>query len=48
MTAQNCPHCQGRKVVNDQKTLTVEIERGMRDGDEVVFEREAEQVPDMI
>lgn len=48
VTAQNCPHCQGRKVVNDQKTLTVDIERGMRDGDEVVFEREAEQVPDMI
>jgi DnaJ-class molecular chaperone len=34
--------------VNDVKTLRVEIEKGMKDGDEIVFEREAEQVPDMI
>ena len=46
--AANCPHCQGRKVVNDVKTLNVQIEKGMKDGDEVVFEREAEQIPDMI
>jgi len=48
VTAQNCPHCQGHKVVNDKKTLTVQVEKGMKDGDEVVFEREAEQIPDMI
>ena len=48
VTAQNCPHCQGKKVVNDQKTLTVHVEKGTKDGDEVVFEREAEQIPDMI
>jgi DnaJ-related protein SCJ1 len=48
ITAANCPHCQGRKVVNDVKTLNVQVERGMKDGDEVVFEREAEQIPDMI
>jgi DnaJ-class molecular chaperone len=34
--------------VNDVKTLRVEIEKGRKDGDEIVFEREAEQVPDMI
>jgi DnaJ-class molecular chaperone len=34
--------------VNDVKTLNVQIEKGMKDGDEVVFEREAEQIPDMI
>ncbi len=26
----------------------MQIERGMKDGDEILFEREAEQVPDMI
>lgn len=46
--AAACPHCGGRKVVNDVKTLTVQVERGMKDSDEIVFEREAEQVPDMI
>jgi DnaJ-class molecular chaperone len=34
--------------VNDKKTLTVQVERGMSDGDRIVFEREAEQIPDMI
>ena len=48
MNAQNCPHCKGRKVVQDTKTLQITVEKGMRDGDEIVFEREAEQIPDMI
>jgi DnaJ-class molecular chaperone len=26
----------------------ITIEKGMKDGDEIVFEREAEQIPDMI
>jgi len=38
----NCPHCRGRKVVNDVKQLNIVVERGMKDGDELVFEREAE------
>lgn len=44
----NCPHCRGRKVVNDVKQLNIVVEKGMKDGDEVVFEREAEQIPDHI
>ena len=48
ISSQNCPHCRGKRVVTDQKQLKVEIERGMADGNEIVFEREAEQVPDMI
>mmetsp|Transcript_32000 Transcript_32000/g.31300 ORF Transcript_32000/g.31300 Transcript_32000/m.31300 type:complete len:84 (+) Transcript_32000:495-746(+) len=47
-SAANCPHCRGKKVVNDQKQLHVIVEKGMADGDTIVFEREAEQVPDMI
>lgn len=48
VNAQNCPHCQGRKVVNDVKALNIVIEKGMKDGDEILFEREGEQIPDMI
>lgn len=48
VNAQNCPHCKGKKVVQDQKQLKIHVERGMADGDEIVFEREAEQIPDMV
>ena len=40
-----CPHCQGKKVVPDEKTLTAQIERGMASNGEVRFERESEQSP---
>lgn len=43
-----CPHCHGRRVVNEKKTLKVEIEKGMRNGQEIVFPRESEQHPDTI
>ena len=43
-----CPHCHGKRVVLEKKTLTVEIERGMRNGQEIVFPRESEQRPDTI
>ena len=48
ISTANCPHCQGRKVVNDVKQLHIQVEKGMKDGDEIVYEREAEQIPDMI
>jgi len=44
--AANCPHCAGRKVVPNTKKLLVDIEKGMPDGKEIVFERESEQSPD--
>jgi len=40
-----CPHCQGKKVVPDEKTLTAQIERGMPSNGQIVFERESEQSP---
>jgi DnaJ-related protein SCJ1 len=43
-----CPHCKGRKIVKEDKKLRIEIEKGMRDGQRIVFERESEQHPDMI
>lgn len=45
---KKCPECKGNKVVRGESTLTVEIERGMKDGHQVVFEMEADQSPDLI
>ena len=36
------------KVVKEGKTFTVVVERGMANGDTIVFERQGEQVPDQI
>lgn len=40
-----CPHCNGKKVMMDEKTLTAQIERGMASDAEIRFERESEQQP---
>eukprot|EP00331_Platyophrya_macrostoma_P024763 CAMPEP_0176440590 /NCGR_PEP_ID=MMETSP0127-20121128/20665_1 /TAXON_ID=938130 /ORGANISM="Platyophrya macrostoma, Strain WH" /LENGTH=373 /DNA_ID=CAMNT_0017825151 /DNA_START=37 /DNA_END=1158 /DNA_ORIENTATION=- len=45
---KKCPECKGNKVVRGSSTLTLEVERGMRDGHQVVFEMEADQSPDLI
>jgi len=46
--SQVCETCRGRKIVKEDKKLRIEIERGMRDGQSIVFERESEQHPDTI
>ena len=46
--AEGCPHCRGRKVLPTKKNLLVQIEKGMRDGQDVVFPRESEQSPDFM
>lgn len=40
-----CPHCNGNKVVMEEKTLTAQLERGMPSDGEIRFERESEQQP---
>jgi hypothetical protein len=40
-----CPHCQGRKVMLEEKVLTADIEKGMPSDSEIRFERESEQSP---
>jgi DnaJ-class molecular chaperone len=45
--AAKCPHCQGRRLVNDNKLVEIEVEKGMAAGDTIVLEKEAEQVPDL-
>ena len=43
-----CPYCKGRKIVREKKELTLEIERGMENGQKIVFKGESEQAPDII
>lgn len=45
--AAKCSHCQGRRLVNDNKLVELQIEKGMAAGDTIVLEKEAEQVPDL-
>ena len=40
--------CKGKKVVQEPKTLTMDIVKGMANNEKVVFERMGEQVPDML
>jgi len=44
--AETCDICRGRKVVKEDKTLRIEIEKGMPDGHNIVFPRESEAHPD--
>ena len=45
--AAKCKHCKGKRLVNDNKQIVIDIEKGMEVGDTVIFQREAEQVPDL-
>jgi DnaJ-related protein SCJ1 len=45
---ETCPHCRGNRVVKEDKKLRIDIERGMRDGQHITFDRESEQHPDMV
>src|SRR4051812_48342730 len=43
-----CPVCGGTKLQMEDKKLELAIEKGMRDAQEVVFERASEQSPGKI
>ncbi|ETW03350.1 chaperone DnaJ [Aphanomyces invadans] len=43
-----CPHCHGHKVVEEMKTITGVVERGMPSNHEIVFERHGEQHPGIM
>lgn len=42
-----CKSCRGEKVKKTKHEVTAVVERGMKDGDRIVFEREADQHPDV-
>ncbi|KAJ2917414.1 hypothetical protein MD484_g3009, partial [Candolleomyces efflorescens] len=43
---RRCPHCQGNKVMDHTAHYTLEVDAGMPEGHEVVFEGEADESPD--
>ncbi|EPX74278.1 DNAJ domain-containing protein Mas5 [Schizosaccharomyces octosporus yFS286] len=43
-----CKECNGAKVVSQRKILTVNVEKGMHNGQKVVFKEEGEQAPGII
>lgn len=45
---EKCSNCRGNKVVVQKKDLEVVVEKGMKDQEHIVFERESEQHPDTI
>ncbi|XP_055383618.1 dnaJ homolog subfamily A member 1 [Condylostylus longicornis] len=42
-----CKQCNGKKTVRDRKILEVNIEKGMRDGQKIVFSGEGDQEPEL-
>lgn len=42
-----CKSCQGKKVIRDRKILEVHIDKGMTDGQKIVFSGEGDQEPDL-
>ncbi|KAJ3045938.1 DnaJ- protein scj1 [Rhizophlyctis rosea] len=41
-----CPACHGHKVMRGSRQLTVDVEKGMVDGQKIAFEGEADESPD--
>lgn len=42
-----CKTCNGKKTVRDRKILEVHIEKGMQDGQRIIFSGEGDQEPDL-
>eukprot|EP01083_Nonionella_stella_P042801 115530_1 len=45
--AAKCPHCHGKKRVTAERSLQVDIEQGMKDGEEIIFENAGDEDPEM-
>lgn len=42
-----CKQCNGRKIVRDRKILEVHVDKGMKDGQKIIFNGEGDQEPDL-
>lgn len=42
-----CKQCQGKKVVREKKVLEVHVDKGMVDGQKIIFNGEGDQEPDL-
>ncbi|KAJ1976612.1 Type I HSP40 co-chaperone [Dimargaris cristalligena] len=43
-----CKGCNGQKTVSERKVFEVHVDKGMKDGQKIVFNGEADQAPDTI
>lgn len=43
-----CKKCNGRKIIDERKQLEVHIDRGMRGGQKITFQGEADQAPGIV
>ncbi|KAF7825214.1 dnaJ protein-like protein 1 [Senna tora] len=43
-----CPQCKGNKVTPEKKVMEVNVEKGMQQGQKIVFEGQADEAPDTI
>jgi len=42
---KHCPKCKAKKFVKEDKILEVEVERGMKDGEQITFRGESHEAP---
>jgi hypothetical protein len=42
-----CSICSGKKLIRESTIVRVDIEKGMKDGSEIIFEGDADQSPDL-
>lgn len=42
-----CKQCQGKKVVRERKILEVHVDKGMNDGQKIIFNGEGDQEPEL-
>ena len=43
-----CKLCNGEKIINNKKKLTVHLEKGMKNGEKIIFENESDELPNTI
>lgn len=43
-----CKGCEAKKIINERKVLEVHIDRGMKEGQTIVFKGEADQAPGIV
>ncbi|CAG8565346.1 498_t:CDS:2, partial [Paraglomus occultum] len=43
-----CPHCKGKKVQRMNEVLTIVVEKGMSDGEEITMEKEGDEAPETV
>lgn len=41
-----CPHCHGQKVIEVVSDISVDLDRGLQEGAELMYEGEADESPD--